>query len=359
MLIKKQISGFDFKEKRTCGIIRTGLNKRANENKDSLIKSASEEIKNYIKTIKSEPGRTKIWCLFLGAGEYYSSNRNGDFFPEKDLIENYKTFKELGHCYFLHQNKDPDKKIGDVEFVTYNKKMHRVEGIMSLINERCTSLNGENIIEKIENGEDIAVSMSAKVEHDICSICKHKSYRFSEYCIHLRDEMNKIYSDGRKVFAINPNPKFFDISVVITPADPTAWMFSKVAKLNKNIPNEEGYKMKEKKYFDFGIEKKSLLEKESLIKKISELEKKINGLLSSTGSSSKDSFGISSPVKIIILKMSNSSDLNSNKLNELKRFPIDEVVSTLNKNKKLLNPMDFFSLIDKRNIFEMKDYLII
>ena len=48
-------------------------------------------------------------------------------------------------------------------------------------------------------------------------------------CKHLKNELNKIYSDGRIVCAYNPKPKFFDISIVWRPADKTGYMLKKVA----------------------------------------------------------------------------------------------------------------------------------
>jgi hypothetical protein len=64
--------------------------------------------------------------------------------------------------------------------------------------------------------------MGAKVPFDVCSICANKAKAITDYCDHLKFEMNRVYSDGRKVYAINTIPKFFDISIVTIPADPVA-----------------------------------------------------------------------------------------------------------------------------------------
>jgi hypothetical protein len=48
-------------------------------------------------------------------------------------------------------------------------------------------------------------------------------------CDHLKYHMNEVYPDGRKVYAINPEAKFFDISFVVIPADPTAGVMRKLA----------------------------------------------------------------------------------------------------------------------------------
>jgi len=47
--------------------------------------------------------------------------------------------------------------------------------------------------------------------------------------------MNKVYPDGRKVMAINPQAKFFDISFVVIPADPTAGVMRKLANVQLKV----------------------------------------------------------------------------------------------------------------------------
>lgn len=48
-------------------------------------------------------------------------------------------------------------------------------------------------------------------------------------CEHLRSMLNYIFPDGRKVFAYNYFPRFFDISIVTVPADRSAYSLKKVA----------------------------------------------------------------------------------------------------------------------------------
>ena len=71
------------------------------------------------------------------------------------------------------------------------------------------------------------------VAFDQCSICGNRAPTRKDYCDHLRYNMKKILPDGRQVFALNPNPKFFDISIVARPADPTAHTLDKMASLKK------------------------------------------------------------------------------------------------------------------------------
>ena len=91
-------------------------------NKKKLIKAAESnaDIAKYIKSIKEEPGLSKFHILALGAGEYYSSNRNGDWFGEQPLIKRHDTFTRFGHVFRHHVNKDPKKKYGDIHFSCYS-----------------------------------------------------------------------------------------------------------------------------------------------------------------------------------------------------------------------------------------------
>lgn len=299
-------------------------------------KSASEETRDYLTKIKEEPGRTKLLALFLGAGEYYASNRNGDYFSEDDLLKSYHTFVEFGKVYRHHVNKDPAKSFGDIEFVCYNPRMHRVEGIMSLVNDKCT-----DILEKIDAGEDVPVSMACRVSFDECSKCHHQSRTFTEYCDHLKFEMNNIYPDGTKAYAINPNPVFFDISMVYRPADQTAYVLKKVAE--HGFSNSSAY-LGELYYNENGITKmSSAIEKKALIRKFSELEKEIEGVLAGKVENGE--------VKNIINR-SCVPEMSEDVMGKLKSLPLSGVLSSLSDNDILLTIKEFLKLLGKDDMLE-------
>lgn len=67
------------------------------------------------------------------------------------------------------------------------------------------------------------------VEHDTCSYCLHPASRRSDYCDHLKNNMNMISKEGHKICAINDTPMFHDISGVVRPADKIAIGLRKVA----------------------------------------------------------------------------------------------------------------------------------
>jgi hypothetical protein len=192
----------------------------------------ASEASDWATRIKPTQGKTYILVLAMGASEFYGPNRNGDAFKESELVKTHKTFETNAHVYKSHVNKDPAKSYGSVVKSFYNSDMHRVELVLAIDNSKAP-----DIVDKINSGRSVAVSMGCKIKYDVCSICGNKAPTRAEYCSHLRNELNKIYPDGRIVCADNPNPKFFDISVVWRPADKTGYMLKKVASSSTKGPS--------------------------------------------------------------------------------------------------------------------------
>ena len=186
-------------------------------------KTASEA-SEWAKSVKPQPGKTYILVLALGASEWYGPNRNGDGFSEDWLRKKYKTFETDATVFRSHVNKDPAKGFGKVVKSFYNEDMHRVELVLEIDNDKAP-----DIVEKINNGEQVAVSMGCRIKWDVCSICSNKAPKRDDYCDHAKFQLNDILPDGRIVFVDNPDPTFFDISVVWRPADRTGYMLKKVA----------------------------------------------------------------------------------------------------------------------------------
>ena len=200
-----------------------------------LTKTASEyhpEIAAYINNAKRIEGKTQVLLTALGAGEYWGNNANGDYFSESSLAYpgpeyGYKTFMAHAKVYKHHVNKDPNAAYGDVKLSVYNPIFHRVELIIILDNKKAP-----DIVEKINSGLYPEWSMGAKVKYDVCSICGNKARTRPEYCEHLRYYMGRLDpKTGRMVYAINPEPVFFDISQVFIGADKVAKTLKKVASL--------------------------------------------------------------------------------------------------------------------------------
>lgn len=186
------------------------------------------EVEQYIRTAKPIPGKTQLLTDAMGAGEFFGSNVNGDYFPESALSHRgddygFQTFLK-GHVFRNHVNKDPAKAYGNVLVAAYDPHMHRVVLIHTIDNARCA-----DVVEGIANGQYPDVSMGCRVPWDECSICKNKAKNRSEYCDHLKYQMNKILPDGRRVCAYNWLPRFFDISVVVIGAEKASHVLQKVA----------------------------------------------------------------------------------------------------------------------------------
>jgi hypothetical protein len=192
---------------------------------------------DYFKTITPIPGHSIVYVLALGSWEFYGENRNGDGFPEspymshlnppwisdkETLVQHYKSF-ESAHNFRHHVNKDPQKAVGKVLRAFWNPTMHRVELVVDLDNSKAPDL-----AERIAAGEFPPVSMGTRVPFDRCTICGNTAPTRAQYCNHLKFQMKEVI-DGKKVAALNPSPKFFDISWVFRPADATAFMLKKVA----------------------------------------------------------------------------------------------------------------------------------
>ena len=189
--------------------------------------SFTPAIMDYVSNIAPQEGKLFVVVNALGAGEYYGCNINGDHFPENVLRKYHHTFVSEGKPFMHHLNKDPSKCYGEVLFSDYNDKMHRVE----LVVVYDTSKLDPKYVQRMNDGELVNVSMGCRVPWDICCVCGNKAKTPRDYCKHLTSDpgMGRMFPDGRRAFAINLEPTFFDISIVTIPADPTARILLKVA----------------------------------------------------------------------------------------------------------------------------------
>lgn len=194
------------------------------------LREQGSDIASFISTFKPDPGYVYLHVIAMGAGEYYGCNINGDYFPEKDLIERHHTFVTNAKVFKEHDNKPTSPSYGHVVFSWYNPKMHRVELILAI-----DKVKGKEFIDRQARGEQLEVSMGAKVAYDVCSICGNKARKRSDYCEHILRDKRKIYPDGRQPYMINYNPTFFDISIVRRRADRIAYVLEKVASQDTTI----------------------------------------------------------------------------------------------------------------------------
>jgi len=192
----------------------------------------AELIRQFLEEYQVKLGHTYMLDTALGAYEAWGPNNNGDAFRECDLMvdsddHGYRSFKKHAHVFRHHKNTDPALAVGKVVLAAYNKDMKRVE----VIEELNDNLAGD-LLQKWANEGSLPTSMGCKVAYDVCSICNNRAPSARVYCDHAKYAMNRVWDDGRKVCVWNPNPKFFDQSHVIIPAEKIAGTMMKVASAN-------------------------------------------------------------------------------------------------------------------------------
>lgn len=202
-----------------------------------------DDLRGFIKGITKADRRDNCYVLVnaLGAGEFFGSNINSDYF-EWDVLSHpgddygYRTFLRA-HVFQHHKNKDPARAFGVPVLSVLNHPMKRVELICKLNRAKAKHEGADGIVHRIDTGDFPDVSMGCRVPYDICSYCGNKSKTKDDYCIHMRPPPelrhlygpNKILPDGRKIFVRNPHARFFDLSFVFIGADKTAKAMAKLA----------------------------------------------------------------------------------------------------------------------------------
>ena len=246
--------------------------------KYASVKLASDiykELENY----EGKPNRTYMLAVSVSPVEYWGDNKNHDAFEEPELVKYHPTFTSHGTFFKNHVNKDPMKNYGENEKSWYDDEMKRVLVLVAIDNNKAP-----DIVNDIELGKKIALSMGCKIKYDVCSICGNKSETRDDYCVHMKTMPGKILPDGRKVFVYNPNPTFFDLSKVVRPAGHIEYMIKKINVVPKRNPAEIIVKnmdvtpMQKAASID-KISEEEFNKRFANIKKLSEMEKIINGEL--------------------------------------------------------------------------------
>lgn len=238
----------DFSEP-VASLIKISSRGLLGQDKADLVKRAGAEFADKLMRIKFAKDEIPVHMIAIGATEDYGPNRNADGFT-RDCCKNYhKTFEKYARFYRDHANKNPAKSYGIVKASAYHEPMKRIELIVALNGskeaaDRNGGLIADKEMEKLANGDDIGVSMACKIPFDVCSGCGNKARTRAEYCDApenggmckaggLKRNLGRVLADGHVLHADNPNPTFFDISHVFRPADRIAYVFGKVAELEK------------------------------------------------------------------------------------------------------------------------------
>jgi len=304
---------------------------------------------DFFKTIQPVPGHSIVYVLAVSAWEAYAENKNGDGFPEfpymesasppwiaadEVLSQHYKSFETYGYNYRHHVNKDPKKAVGKVIKAFWNPPMHRVELLIDLEDAKAPDL-----AERIASGEYPPVSMGTRVKYDVCNICGNRAPTRAQYCDHLKYQMREILADGRKVCALNPSPKFFDISWVFKPADINAYMMKKVAEpvaydlLSGAAAGEYIDEMDDLKIASH---------------KLAVMDKVVQGIPVDAKSENIDETELANMVKMrtaILTAGDNTPDLPDDVLKSLSGFGLPKILSTMFSGGMMLNTPEFMKVV--------------
>lgn len=200
----------------------------------TFLKQADHRFATFLKDFTPRPGEQLTHNCIVGAHETFGCNLNGDAFSEYVCRERHKTFEKYARVYRNHDNKPGSPSYGRVLHAVYNDAMHRIE-LLSALNgtEKAAALNGGFVADQecqaLAQGKQLAWSMSCSVSHDVCSSCGNRARDRSEYCTEglckhggLARHIGRLCADGHQLCAHNPDPTWFDNSIVDVPADPTA-----------------------------------------------------------------------------------------------------------------------------------------
>ena len=199
------------------GLVNSGVALTSFINVDRPFKSASDMfMKSAIDQFRPPPGMWLQHLIAMGAHDSYGWNRNADSFTREELKKSHHTFVKDAHLYREHRNTCPTTLgIGQVKASAYNPKMDWVE--LLVWGDRAKAAKE---YEDAKAGKELSYSMSCKIAGDVCSCCNHFSRRTTEYCKHAANHLNQYLEEFQKyAFVFNPNPRFFDISIVGRPAD--------------------------------------------------------------------------------------------------------------------------------------------
>lgn len=164
---------------------------------------------DFIRDLKPIKTATILHALAVGDDETWGENRNGDGFSRADNKTAHEWFKKIGHVFKNHKSNDPALACGEVIKTAHNDDMDRIELLLALDNNKCAKE-----LEHFANGKDIVLSMGSAQDFDTCSYCRHNAKYAKDHCDHIKNHLREVAEDGQKIYMRNPNPKYFDISLI-------------------------------------------------------------------------------------------------------------------------------------------------
>ena len=192
------------------------------------------EIITFAKQYTPAPGRYALVVGAQGAAEFWGCNNRNDLFREEQILGPTKDWGYLSFynakVFTHHNNKDPNKSLGNVAVSVYNPEMHRTELVLVIEESKAPNVaNGNFFMDRLSKKLNVNVSMGCNVPYDICTICGNRSQTSADRCDHIANHSGEVYPDGKRACMDNYHPKYFDISLVGKPADSLGKSLLKVA----------------------------------------------------------------------------------------------------------------------------------
>jgi len=234
-------------------------------------------------------------------------------------------------------NKDPAKAVGDIFKSFWNPQMHRVELLLGLRNELAPDL-----AQRIEAGEFPAVSMGTRIKYDVCTICGHQAPTRAKYCDHLKYGMRQVTPSGLRAGALNPSPKFFDISFVAKPADQTGYMMKKVADEHPYIIRTSA---------ELGEMLDTHEAKQAHLRKIADIDKVVRGIPVDHKISpltEQEAVQIQKYQHMIQPAVRSMPEMDDATLKQLARFPLKDTIATLSAAGVILTTPEVVKIVVER-----------
>lgn len=183
----------------------------------------------------------------LDFGDYYDSlkkgglwehavNKNSDYFDISELeevnpakkIARYQSFRTAG-MYKNHESDKIENAIGLVfdSVMMYDpyEDMH-VTTLFGIDKKKASAIGRD--LEKYATR--VAVSMGCSIEYSICTACGKEIHKEADTCECLRFSRGR-RREGKKVAEFLKGVDFFELSIVSSPAAPTAYVIDAISEI--------------------------------------------------------------------------------------------------------------------------------
>jgi len=286
------------------------------------------------EALRPDDDHVGIHLVGIGDVERYGFNRNADGFPKEANQKFHPTFVKYGMVYRHHKNKDRNANLGLIKASAYNEKMGRIELFIHANKERA-----EKELEKFASDGEIPFSMACRVQYDRCSICdqKRRTSKDPDQCDHVRYELGKMASDGRYTGVYNDEPKHFDMSFVIRPADRIAWSLSKAASANGDFIDSASLAEMEGIWTpqELLLTSRDSLDKLATARKLASFERKYRAIAESGPQDAEERFLWE------LRKAAASRTFTDKEIDRLRQFEPADVFYTMAANKMVMDPVSY------------------